>query len=361
MLSGPDRWAGFVMSRYNSQDGDTKTVESNSKLSRYDKLTTETYTYENILHLRLVVFSLRVLVVKINITFSLDYDSYFQKPIIPKHMEINSKLILWVILLFSMNWLDIIAQEDVSSNGKENYNGQEHLEFSHPLITESISPDTKIRLTFLDTKSNDNILSQTYDLELEYAPVPSFSIHLDVPYVVLHPSGNNIISNLDEIELALKFANFAFASHNVLLGYGIIFGLPTGDQAKGIGNNHILDINPFFNGGIKWERWEWTAFFIFGIPSNQRTNENIQTGLESRLTALYNINTRWGALLEAGNATQISRFYKGDNSYDLTEGIIFRPDPDKPWIIGIGARNPIFKNDEIKLQGMVSVFYHFKD
>jgi hypothetical protein len=33
----------------------------------------------------------------------------------------------------------------------------------------------------------------------------------------------------------------------------------------------------------------------------------------------------------------------------------------QPWIIGIGARNPVFKNDEIKLQGIISVFYHFKD
>jgi hypothetical protein len=273
----------------------------------------------------------------------------------------NNKLFVLLILLYSQSWLNTIAQEDVSSKGKEDKNGEEHMEFSHPLITESISPDTKVRFTFLDTKAKNNVLSQTYDLELEYSPVPSFSIHLDVPYSVLKPTGNHSISNLDEIELTFKFANFAFANHNFLLGYGITFGLPTGDQTKGIGNNHIWDINPFLNGGIIWKRWEWTAYFIFGIPSNQYTNENIQTGLESRLTALYHISSRWEVLIEAGNTSQIIHFNKDERSYDLTEGVKFRPDPDKPWIIALGVRHPVFQNNEIKLQGIVSVFYHFKD
>jgi hypothetical protein len=266
-----------------------------------------------------------------------------------------------MILLFSISWFDVLAQESVISKDIDDYKRQEHLEFSHPLITESISPDTKIRSTFLDTKAKDNMFSQTYVLEVEYALVPGFSIHLDVPYTVVNTTGNHSISSLDEIELTFKFANFAFESHNVLLGYGISFGLPTGNQTKGIGNDHIWNINPFFNGGIIWKRWEWTAYFIFSIPSNQSINENIQSALESRLTALYHISSRWEVLLEAGNVSQISHFYQNGNNYDLTEGIKFRPNPDKPWIMAIGARHPVFRNDEIKLQGIISVFYHFKD
>jgi hypothetical protein len=273
----------------------------------------------------------------------------------------NSKLSVLVILLFLINNLNITAQEKVSSSGNEIQNEKEHLEFSHPLVTESISPDTKIRFTFLDTKADSNMLSKTYGLELEYAPLPVFSIHLGIPYTVLNPSQNHTVSNLDEIELALKFANFVFSYHNILLGYGISFGLPTGNQDKGIGSNHILDINPFLNGGIKWKRWEWTAYFTFDMPCNQNENENIQTTLESRLTALYNISPRWQALLEAGSTSPISHFYKGDSNYDLTEGVKFMPDPDKPWILAIGVRHPVLNNNEFKLQGIFSVFYHFKD
>ena len=178
---------------------------------------------------------------------------------------------------------------------------------------------------------------------------------------MLNPSQNLTVRNLDEIELALKFANFAFSNHNILLGYGISFGLPTGNQDKGIGSNHILNINPFFNGGIKWNRWEWTTYFTFDMPCNQNENENIQTTLETRLTALYNISPKWQALLEAGSTSPISRFYKGDSNYDLTEGVKFMPDPEKPWILAIGVRHPVLNNNEFKLQGIFSVFYHFKD
>jgi len=272
-----------------------------------------------------------------------------------------SKLCVFMVLLYYISWFNVIAQEFVISKSLDDNKKQEHIEFSHPLVTESISPDTKIRTTFLYTKVNDNMSSQTYDLELEYAPVPSFSLHLDLPYTAVKSTGNHSLSNLDEIELTLKFANFAFESHKVVLGYGISFGLPTGDQTKGIGNDHIWDINPFFNYGIMWKRWEWTAYFIFNIPSNQNTNENIQTSLASRLTALYHINSRWEVLLEAGNASQIGHFIKDGNSYDLTEGIKFRPDPVKPWIIALGVRHPVIKNTEIKLQGIISIFYHFKD
>ncbi len=182
------------------------------------------------------------------------------------------KISVLLVLILFINCIRTFSQGNISSYDKENP-GQEHLEFSHPLVTESISPDTKMRTTFLDTKGQDNKLSQTYDLELEYSPVPVFSIHLDVPYEVLHPSENQTLSNMNEIEIDLKFANFAFASHNVLMGYGISFGLPTGNQSKGIGNDHIWDVNPFFNTGVKWKNWEWTAFVTLGIPFNQRSNE----------------------------------------------------------------------------------------
>ena len=276
-------------------------------------------------------------------------------------MEKKSKLSFFITLLFLISTLNIIGQEAGSGSGNEIQNEKEHLEFSHPLITESISPDTKIRLTFLDTKADSNLLSQTYGLELEYSPLPVFSVHLDIPYTILHPSQSQTIRNLDEIELALKFANFAFSNHNILLGYGINFGLPTGNQDKGIGSNHILYINPFFNGGIKWKRWEWTAYFTFEMPCNQNENENIQTTMESRMTALYYISPRWQALLEAGSTSPISHFYKGDCNYDLTEGVKFMPDPDKPWILAIGVRHPVLNNNELKFQGIFSVFCHFKD
>lgn len=249
------------------------------------------------------------------------------------------------------------ATSETSANKKE----KDQLEFSHPLVTESISPDTKVRFTYLNTKINSRLTSQTYVLELEYAPVPSFSIHLDVPYGTLKQKGTPSFSNLDNVELTFKFANFAFARHNVLLGYGIGFRLPTGSDSKGIGSNHILDVEPFLNGGYMWRKWEWTAYFTFSVPTYQRENENIQSSLESRVTALYHLNNYWQLIGEFGNDKDISHRYDRNSNYNILEGFKFLPFGHKPWILGAAVIEPIGANSELNLQWLLTLFYHFKD
>jgi hypothetical protein len=188
------------------------------------------------------------------------------------------KLLLLLILYCAFYTSNIRAQITSVEKAKNT----DHLEFSHPLITESVSPDTKIRLTFLHTKTDSGMISQVYDIELEYAPVPSFSIHLDMPYTVI----NHSTGNLDEIELDLKFANFAFAAHHVLLGYGISFGLPTGDQVKGIGSDHIWNVNPFFNGGILWKKMELTAPSNIVVLDGKRIEEFLERSKTGAMTKM---------------------------------------------------------------------------
>jgi hypothetical protein len=248
-----------------------------------------------------------------------------------------------------------------SSAQKKEKEDEDHLEFSHPIFTESISPDTKIRFNYINTKAEDSLSSHGFDLEMEYSPVPAFSLHLDIPYTVLKPKSASTLSHLEDIELALKFANFAFAKHKVLLGYGVSLGFPTGNDLKGIGSGHIFSIDPFLNGGVMWRRWEWTAYFTFDIPTNQRQGEDLQTGLESRLTALYHVDRRWELLVEAGNSTEIGHTTARQKNYDIAEGIKLRPNPEKPWFLALGVRQPLGDNTEFKFQGMFSLFYHFED
>ncbi len=244
---------------------------------------------------------------------------------------------------------------------KDEHTDKEHPEFSHPIFTESISPDTKIRFNYVNTKVDDSLSSHGFDLEMEYAPVRAFSIHLDVPYTVLKPKSLSGISHLEDIEVALKFANFAFAKHKVLIGYGVSFGFPTGSDMKGIGSDHVFSIDPFFNGGVMWRKWEFTTYFTFDIPTHQLPDENLQTGLESRLTALYHLNPKWQLLAEAGNSTEIGHRTAREKNFDIAEGIKFRPNPVKPWILALGVREPLGDNSEFKFQGMFSLFYHFED
>jgi len=264
------------------------------------------------------------------------------------------KLVILLSVIIPFNVSNSFAQKKEKAH-------EDDFEFSHPIFTESISPDTKVRFNYVNTKVYDSMSSHGFDLEMEYAPVRSFSIHLDVPYTVLKPKSASSLSHVEDIELALKFANFAFAKHKVLLGYGVSFGFPTGSDVKGIGSNHIFSIDPFLNGGVMWRRWEWTAYFTFDIPTNQRPDEDLQKGLESRLTALYHVDQRWELLVEAGNSTEIGHRTARENNYDIAEGIKFRPDHGKPWILALGIRQPVGDNTEFKFQGMFSLFYHFKD
>jgi hypothetical protein len=262
-------------------------------------------------------------------------------------------VILFFIFLF-------FANSTAFAQHKE-HSHEDHLEFSHPIFTESISPDTKFRFNYENTKEDDSMSSHGFDFEAEYAPVPAFSIHLDIPYTVLKPQGASSISHLEDVELALKFANFAFAKHQALIGYGISFGFPTGSDVKGIGSDHILSIDPFFNGGIMWRKWEWTANFTFDIPAHQLPQEDLQPGLETRLTALYHLDPRWQLLLEGGNSTEIGHRTARERNFDIAEGVKFQPTPHKPWIFALGIRQPLGNNSEFKYQGMFSIFYHFED
>lgn len=265
-----------------------------------------------------------------------------------------NKLVILFSIILPFSFSNSFAQENEKTH-------QDHLEFSHPIFTESISPDTKIRFNYVNTKVDNSLSSHSFDLEMEYAPVPAFSLHLDIPYTVLNPKTASTFSNLEDVELALKFANFAFAKHKVLVGYGVSFGFPTGSDLKGIGSGHIFSIDPFFNAGIMWRRWEWTTYFTFDIPTHQQPQENLQTGLESRVTALYHLDPHWQLLVEAGNSKEIGHRTATEKNYDIAEGIKFRPNPEKPWILALGVRQPLGENTEFNFQGMFSLFYHFED
>ncbi len=264
------------------------------------------------------------------------------------------KIVILLCIIVPFGTSNSFAQKNESSH-------EDHFEFSHPIFTESISPDSKIRFNYANTKVADSLSSHGFNLEMEFAPVRTFSIHLDIPYTVLKSKSASSLSHLEDIELAFKFANFALAKHRVLFGYGVSLGFPTGSARKGIGSDHIFSINPFLNGGVMWRRWEWTAYFTFNIPTNQLSQEDLQPGLESRLTALYHLDPRWELLLEAGNSTEIGHRSVMEKNYDIAEDIKFRPNPEKPWILAIGVRQPLGQNSEFKFQGMFSLFYHFDD
>src|SRR5712671_3470559 len=61
----------------------------------------------------------------------------------------------------------------------------DHLHFSHPLVTESPSPDTKLRLDYIGFRTRDptGIHENTFRLEGEYAFTHSVSLAVVAPFI----------------------------------------------------------------------------------------------------------------------------------------------------------------------------------
>jgi len=250
-----------------------------------------------------------------------------------------------------------------SSRSREHEGGHhDTLHFSHPLIGESPSPDTKVRLDYFFRDMDDagqKSQQHTVRLEMEYAFHRSFSIEVDVPYVALDPEGQSSETNLGSIGIGLKFANFAFEEHNLLLGYGIEFGLPTGDDSKGIGSNNIFEIEPFLSIGYKWHDLEIVAFAEFGIPTNQGPGEEVETELGSTVSLLYPFMPRLRGLLELDGETVLSGDESGETKINITPGIKLRPFDERSFEIGLGASFPLSTHKEFDFQVLLSLFYHF--
>lgn len=268
-------------------------------------------------------------------------------------MLIAGRVCLLVIVLFFAH-IVALAQEDESHTHSE-------LHFSHPLIAESPSPDTKIRFDYFYRKINEageGATEQTPRLEFEHAFRRSFSIEVNVPYTFRRPSGEPRESNLENVEVSLKFASFAFAERHLLPVYGVSFNLPTGNSRKGIGSGHIFEVEPYVGLGYQQKKFEVVGFTSFGIPANRREEdeEGAEFGYEGAF--LYKLSPRFQALLELDGSRVLTGISEGENVVNISPGIKILPF-NEHWQIGVGVGFPVTSNREFKTRAVVSVFYHF--
>lgn len=234
------------------------------------------------------------------------------------------------------------------------------LHFSHPLVTESVSPDTKLRFDYDFGDLEGDATENGIGLEGEYAFHRSFSIEIGVPYVFANPEAGSADLRLGNIEVGLKFANYAFEDAGLLLGYGMEFGLPTGDDDTGIGSDNIIELEPFLNLGLKTGKWEWIGFAKFGIPTNQDPGQEIETEFGLNLSSLYHVTDRVQALLELDGEAVLSGEEAGEESeYFLTPGFKVTPFSHQQFRAGAGLRFPLSKDTELQFMTLVSLFYHF--
>lgn len=264
--------------------------------------------------------------------------------------------IVWIACSMLAPGAPIGAQQPDHDRGAEPVHSH-GLHFAHPLVTESVSPDRKVRLNYGRTREGD-VDADEVGFEGEWAFDRSFSIEVKVPYVSINPELGAARSALGTVEAALKFANFAFHRHGLLLGYGLEFGLPTGDPVQGIGSDHVWEIEPFLNVG--WQRGlvELVGWARFGIPTNQNATEEVETEFHYDLSALFRVSPRVEALLELNGETGLSGAEAGVGAVTLSPGLKIAPIASRSLFVGISGTVPL-DEQELDSRLTASLLYHF--
>lgn len=236
--------------------------------------------------------------------------------------------------------------------------GHSHgLHFAHPLVTESVSPDRKVRLNYVRTWEGDANADEV-GFEGEWAFDRSLSIEVKVPYVSMNPELGGARSALGTVEAALKFANFAFERHGLLLGYGLEFGLPTGDPVQGIGSDHVWEIEPFLNVGWQRGALELVGWVRFGIPTNQNAAEEVETEFHYDLSGLWHVSSRVQALLELNGQTGLSGPGAGAGIVTISPGVKIAPLASRSVFVGVAGSVPLGE-EALDARLRVSLLFHF--
>jgi hypothetical protein len=258
------------------------------------------------------------------------------------------------VVLVTTHGTALSAQRlDVREDGSGHYHG---LHFSHPLFTESITPDTKIRLN-VEGESEDE--GNVYELEAEgeYAFNRSFSIEIGVPYVTLDPDDAASTSALGNIEVALKFANFVFEDAGILLGYGFAVGLPTGSPDKGIGSDTEWELEPFLNAGIKRGPFELIGWARFGIPVNLPDGEEVENEFHYDFSGLVHAKSWLQVLVELRGKLALNGEEAGAGRVRLAPGVKVAPFGPRLFL-GLGGSFPL-SDEELNARVRLAAFYHF--
>ncbi len=149
------------------------------------------------------------------------------------------------------------------------------------------------------------------------------------------PSGERLVGqaatggeSFSELDLDLKFANFAFAEHGLLLGYGAGLAVPL--RTEGEPARALTSVEPFLNLGYKKAAWEVETFARFGIPTSGSDGVPANAELGTNLSVLRHFGERLQALLEMDTTSPLGG---GDDPVlaDLTPGVKVQPrDPATP-------------------------------
>lgn len=268
----------------------------------------------------------------------------------------NLKKIFITSIIISLAF-NVTASDDYNAPAQGVVN---ELHFSHPIVAESPSPDTKVRIDhqFLNLKGDEDNEHRTV-VEGEYAFNRSISIEAAVSYSFLNRVDKSNENNFNNAEIAIKYANYTFEENDLLIGGGLELVLPTGDDSKEIGSNNIVVIEPFLDFGYYCHDWEFVGVVKFGIPTNKNGKLAADLELGWNFSALYHLNEKIKTLIELDGEHIYDGSTGGFEQINITPGIKFKPLHDHALQIGLAASLPLTNDKEFDARTFISVFYHY--
>ena len=254
----------------------------------------------------------------------------------------------------------LIGPSLLAAQEHEHDDDHDHLHFSHPLVTESPTPDTKIRLDYVLLWSNDlpEFRDHLVRVEGEYAFSDAVSLALVAPYEFRTEPGASRVEGLGDLELSLKFASLRYGAHGVLLGGGLSAGIPTGSDQKQIGSSHIVEFEPFVNAGYKRDKLELVGFARLSSTFNRRAGDEPERNLAFDFSTLYHLHPRLEGLMELTTSRALVGSEAGVPQTFLAPGVKIYPFTNPrimfgaSLLLGTGAASNL---RAVSLSG----FYHF--
>ncbi len=236
-----------------------------------------------------------------------------------------------------------------SALAQECYGMGEGLEFSHPLIAESVSPDTKIRLE-LDRSRGPSSLDMA--LEGEYAFVPQLSVEVGIPLEHAEAGGRSVFPG--PMEVRTKYVHYVGGTG--ALGGGATIRLPVQEDPGEGGRRYGL--TPFVDGGLRHGAWEWVAFGRVDLVNHVAPGD-AAARLGYNASALYRLSRRVHALAELEGDVPLDGDVAGQGTLALSPGVKVWPGLGPHVMLGAAVSLPLLNHREFDSSLSLSIFYHF--
>jgi hypothetical protein len=233
------------------------------------------------------------------------------------------------------------------------------VDLTHPIVTESPLPETHLRVDYNFGHAGSG-QAHALTAAAEYAFTPNLSLEAVLPYVVLDPDDDaGARGGIGDVAVAVKLATYALVERHVVPAIGIEAIIPTGDEERGIGSDHVLELEPFVRVGYWAGPFEFIGALAVGIPLNQSADEadEEEFALAYNLSSVLHLADDVQALIELHGE---SIFGDADETeFQVSPGVTFQPFPDKSITIGVGASLPLTSQSEFDYVINFMTIVHF--